>query len=310
MSLMVNRKIPAIPNLNNVKIMVNVVFSFIRILVCLSCLLVVNFVGAATANLSSLEDKVLLISPIEYGVRYSDYNTYTGAPNHGRTYVDTVINRIRYIPNSNYCGTDNFIITTATLGGGREPDGERVSEGMALGEDEELEPDEKHTTGSKNPGLGLEPNGVVIERLYVNVNVICVNDSPNYFNITNRNVNEDSGTTTVGFHIGDIETPASSLSLSRSSSNTSLIPNGNITFGGSGNNRTIKFRPAINKYGSTTIKVNVSDGRLVRSNTFIVTVNPINDTPTISNISNRSVNEDSGTSNTSFTRPIYYKHLW
>src|ERR1700694_5288619 len=40
-----------------------------------------------------------------------------------------------------------------------------------------------------------------------------------------------------------------------------LVPNGNIVFGGSGSNRTVTITPATNQFGSATITVTASDAR-------------------------------------------------
>ena len=60
--------------------------------------------------------------------------------------------------------------------------------------------------------------------------------------------------------MGDVETAAGSLTVSGSSSNPTLVPNGNIVFGGSGANRTVTVTPAANQTGTATITVTVSDG--------------------------------------------------
>jgi len=133
------------------------------------------------------------------------------------------------------------------------------------------------------------------------VTVNAVNDTPTISNISNKTINEDSSTGYVAFSIGDVETSANSLLLSKASSNLSLVPTGNIVFGGSGANRTVRVTPVANKYGSSTITVTVSDGNKTRSDSYLVTVNSVNDTPTISNISNKTINEDSSTGYVAFS---------
>ena len=95
----------------------------------------------------------------------------------------------------------------------------------------------------------------------------------------------------------DIETAAASLTLGGASSNPTLVPNANIVFGGSGANRTVTLTPAANQSGSATITVTVSDGPLTASDTFVLTVNPVNDTPTISNLTDQTINQDTANSN-------------
>jgi predicted extracellular nuclease len=60
--------------------------------------------------------------------------------------------------------------------------------------------------------------------------------------------------------IGDVETAAGTLTLSGSSSNTTLVPNGNITFGGSGANRTVTIATAAGQSGSAIVTILVDDG--------------------------------------------------
>lgn len=121
--------------------------------------------------------------------------------------------------------------------------------------------------------------------------VVIENGSPKISNITNKSINEDTSKT-VSFTISDPERPAGQLTLSKSSSNTTLLPNSRITFGGSGGNRTVTLKPATNKSGTTTVTISVSDGEKTSRDSFILTVNAVNDAPTISNISNQTINED------------------
>jgi C1A family cysteine protease len=106
------------------------------------------------------------------------------------------------------------------------------------------------------------------------------NTAPTISDIANQTVNEDVSTSTMSLTIGDAETPADSLVLSKSSSNLTLVPLANIVFGGSGTARTVRVTPAANQYGTATITLTVTDaGGLSASDSFILTVNPVNDAP-------------------------------
>ena len=131
--------------------------------------------------------------------------------------------------------------------------------------------------------------------------VNAVNDPPTISDITNKSTNEDTATGSIAFTVGDVETPAASLIVTASSSNTTLVPNGNITLGGSGTDRTLNLTPASNQSGTTTITVTVDDGADTTSDTFLLTVNAINDPPTISDITDKTTNEDTATGNIAFT---------
>ena len=128
------------------------------------------------------------------------------------------------------------------------------------------------------------------------VTVSAVNDTPTITNIANQTINED-GTVTVGFTVSDVETSAGSLSLTKQSSNTGLLPTGNIVFGGSGSSRTVKLTPLANKNGTATVTIGVSDGNKSASDSFVLTVNSVNDAPTISNVSPNHLDEFDATIN-------------
>ncbi|WP_351089682.1 Ig-like domain-containing protein, partial [Shewanella sp. S1-49-MNA-CIBAN-0167] len=155
-------------------------------------------------------------------------------------------------------------------------------------------------SGSATITITVSDGSLSYTRTFV-VTVNAVNDTPTISNISNRSINEDSNTGIIAFTIGDHETAAGSLSVSRSSSNAALVPTANVVLGGSGANRTVRVTPSANQSGSVTISLTVSDGSLSYTRTFVVTVNAVNDAPTISNISNRSINEDSNTGNIAFT---------
>ena len=71
--------------------------------------------------------------------------------------------------------------------------------------------------------------------------------------------NESSGTFNLG--LLDVDSPVDGLAPTASSSNSSLVPGGNITFGGSGANRTVTISLASAKVaGEATVTVTVSDG--------------------------------------------------
>ena len=72
-----------------------------------------------------------------------------------------------------------------------------------------------------------------------------------------------------------------------------IVPNANIVFGGSGASRTVTVTPAANRNGGpVVITVTVSDGTFSSSDTFNLTVTPVNDAPTIDPIANQTVNEN------------------
>ena len=135
--------------------------------------------------------------------------------------------------------------------------------------------------GGATQNLHLGPTGtgpnLIFDRLLIDdVPIINpnggANTAPTLSDIASLGVNEDTATSALGFTVGDAETAAGSLVMSGSSSNTALVPNANIVFGGSGTARTVTVTPAANQSGTATITVTVSDGALTASDTFVLTV--------------------------------------
>ena len=95
---------------------------------------------------------------------------------------------------------------------------------------------------------------------------------PTISDVPNQTVYQNTPTAAIPFIVGDAETAADALTVSGSSSNTALVPNGNIVFGGSGSNRTVTVTPALNQLGTANITLTVSDGTDIASDTFVLTV--------------------------------------
>src|SRR5205814_6920321 len=95
------------------------------------------------------------------------------------------------------------------------------------------------------------------------------------------------------FSLGDIETAATSLLVSATSSNPGLVSAASFTYGGSGSNRTINIKPLTNQFGNATITISVSDSDGGGASTsFLLTVDAVNDLPTLNALGNVSINED------------------
>ena len=118
---------------------------------------------------------------------------------------------------------------------------------------------------------GGSSNNVISRSFTVTVNK--VNQPPSISTITNLSIAMDTSADSIPFTISDAETASSSLTLSANSSNRSLVPNANITFGGSNGNRTVTVVPLSGQIGATVISVIVSDGTATTTNAFELTVN-------------------------------------
>jgi hypothetical protein len=138
-------------------------------------------------------------------------------------------------------------------------------------------------TGTVYVGLALTSanNGVLGTSAFDNVLLTGtnVNNPPTISAIAPQTISEDAVAGPLAFTIGDIETPAASLTLNRTSSVPVLVPLTNIVFGGSGSNRTVTVTPATNASGSGTITISVNDGSNTVATSFLLNVLPVNDLP-------------------------------
>jgi uncharacterized repeat protein (TIGR01451 family) len=109
--------------------------------------------------------------------------------------------------------------------------------------------------------------------------VLDVNHPPTISDAADQTVAEDTRSGVIAITIGDHETSVADLLVTAVSSNSALVPAGNLVFGGSGAHRTLVVIPAANCNGHATITVSVSDGALTTSDTFTMTVTAVNDLP-------------------------------
>jgi len=102
--------------------------------------------------------------------------------------------------------------------------------------------------------------------------VTAVNDPPTITSLANQTTTAGTAVGPLPFTVGDLETAAASLSVTGSSSNPAVVPDGNIALGGAGANRTVTLTPAAGQTGTTTITLTVSDGLATSSTAFQLTV--------------------------------------
>lgn len=128
------------------------------------------------------------------------------------------------------------------------------------------------------------------------------NDAPTISDVGDQTISQNSNTGAIGFTVGDEETAAESLTVTATSSNTTLVPNGNVVLGGSGASRTVTVTPATGVNGTVTITLTVQDGNGGTStDTFVVTVNGSNTAPTISDVSDTTIGQNGSTGAIGFT---------
>jgi hypothetical protein len=136
----------------------------------------------------------------------------------------------------------------------------------------------------QSTGMG----SMVIDDLLIGTefaDVQTVGGPPSISGLVNVSIPANSNTGPMPFLISDVETPAGSLTVTSTSDNPTLVPNlpANLTFGGSGGNRTLTVTPAAGQQGTANIQVVVTDGNNeTATNSFTITVG----LPTISSAAN------------------------
>src|SRR5262249_52159269 len=107
-----------------------------------------------------------------------------------------------------------------------------------------------------------------------------VNDPPTLGAIGDQTTAEDTPLV-VPVSVGDLQTAAADLTVSASADNATLFPDGSLVVTGAGATRTLTATPARDQNGPAMVTIVVSDGMLSISETFQVTVTPVDDPPTI-----------------------------
>ena len=144
--------------------------------------------------------------------------------------------------------------------------------------------------GTANGGVNLDPSPKTLT-----INVTPVNDPPTLAAISNPTILEDVGVQTVSLSgIGPgPDSGQSVVSVTASSSNPGLIPNPSVSYTNGNATASLSYTPVTNASGMATITVVVTDDGGVANGgvnaatiTFVVTVTPVNDAPTLAAINN------------------------
>lgn len=135
--------------------------------------------------------------------------------------------------------------------------------------------------------------GLFVETTF-SVSILSVNDPPTMDPLANRAVNEDSGSTTL--NLTGISSGASNesqtLSVTATSSDPSIVPHPTVNYVSANATGTLTISPVQNAFGTVTITVRIQDnggtangGDDTTELSFTLTVNSVNDAPTLNAIS-------------------------
>ena len=115
--------------------------------------------------------------------------------------------------------------------------------------------------------------------------------TPEISPIPDQVLQEDGVTDPIPFSVVDPDTPTNQLNFSVSSSDTTIVRDIDIIFENLAGNRTMKIRPLPDTFGSLTITLSVDDGVDTAKESFLLTVDPVNDPPRISPILDQEIDE-------------------
>ena len=96
-----------------------------------------------------------------------------------------------------------------------------------------------NTTGSSLITVSVSDGAATNRQSFIANIKASGNVVPTISVITNRVTSEDTPVTGIPFTVRDSQTPATNLTVTAASLNPALLPTNNITFGGSGTNRTL-----------------------------------------------------------------------
>ncbi len=136
-------------------------------------------------------------------------------------------------------------------------------------------------------------DGIATNSTTFTLTVTNVDDAPSISAIANQSTDEDTTTGSIAFHFRDADTALDALTIGAISSNPALVSSNGLALAGTGTNRDLTITPLPNQSGTAAITVLVSDGVNVASQSFTLTVHPVNDAPTIDAIADVHINENS-----------------
>lgn len=144
---------------------------------------------------------------------------------------------------------------------------------------------------------GQLTNNIFSRSFVVSVNL--ANQPPTLASLSDMIINEDAGEQLLmitGISSGS-GSESQTLKVTATSSNPKLIPNPTVSYFSPNTMGVLSFTPQGNAYGTATISVTVDDGYAINNTitrSFQVTVQPVNDPPSLNAIGNITINENAG----------------
>lgn len=120
------------------------------------------------------------------------------------------------------------------------------------------------------------------------ISLTVVNTVPTIAPITNQTINEDS-TANVSISADSQDAGQATPTITATSDNPTLLPSSGIVISGG---TQLTLTPAPNQHGTARVTVVANDGLDAATTSFTLTVNPVNDAPSIAAIPSQNTSED------------------
>jgi hypothetical protein len=152
--------------------------------------------------------------------------------------------------------------------------------------------------GTATIGVAVTHPSVVGKEQSFTLTVNPVNDAPTMATISSPQTTAEETSKALTFTVGDVDGPLSctGTNLLYTSDNAAVVNNNGsaVTWSGTWPNCTGTVAPVANANGSANITFQISDGTLTASQTFSLSVTPVNDAPTDIALTSTSVAENAG----------------
>ncbi len=125
--------------------------------------------------------------------------------------------------------------------------------------------------------------------------VNAANDKPTISTVDPVTIDEDTNTGAIAFTVADVDNVIADLTVSAAANNTAMIPRSSIVLSAiePDGSCAVTITPVANYNGTATITLTVKDtSGALSTSSFLLTVDPVNDPPTMTAISSQSTNED------------------
>ena len=134
-------------------------------------------------------------------------------------------------------------------------------------------------------------DGIATTTRSFTVTVTAVNDVPTIVAQSAAAI-PVGGSRTIPVTVGDVETAATALILTRASGNATLLPLGGLVVGGSGADRTLTITPAAGQSGTAVVTLTVADTATPAGTTSTTVTVTVGQPPVLGSIADQTLTED------------------